>query len=121
MENRKYKFITYWKLDVPPEEAWRLISDIVKWPEWWKGVLSVKVIHNGDERIRFDQIWQSFIPYKLNFITEVTAVEIYKTIHANVTGELEGTGQWEFIHEADGTTTIIYYWFVRTTPLWMNF
>jgi len=116
----EYKFITHWKLDAPLPEVWEIVSDIEKWHEWWKGVLQVKVISDGaDGKIRFAHTWRSFIPYKLKFITAITEIDPLKSITAKATGELEGTGRWEF-KESDSETIVTYYWFVRTTSTWMN-
>jgi hypothetical protein len=116
----EYKFITHWKLDAPLPEIWDVISDASKWPEWWKGVLKVKVLSDGsDGKIRFAHTWRSFIPYKLKFITSVIEINPLKNITAKATGELEGTGEWEF-KESNGGTTVTYYWFVRTNRMWMK-
>jgi len=116
-----YKFITHWKLDAPLQDIWDVISDISKWHEWWKGVLEVKVITDSPTgKIRFAHTWKSFVPYKLKFITAVTEIDPLKSIQANVTGELEGTGRWEFKDAGNGETIVTYYWFVRTTMTWMN-
>jgi hypothetical protein len=116
----EYKFITHWKLDAPVQEAWDVIHDISKWHEWWRGVLEVKVLRDGGEKIRFAHTWRSFVPYKLRFITEIKEIEPLKNIKATVTGELEGTGQWEFKDAGNGETLVTYYWYVRTTMTWMN-
>jgi hypothetical protein len=118
-----YNFITYWKVNAPVENAWEVIRDVRKWHEWWHGVLKVYELNKGygeDHGARFAHTWQSFLPYKLKFETEITQVLLYKSIEANVTGELEGTGRWEFRDEGNGHTTVVYYWHVRTTMAWMN-
>jgi hypothetical protein len=117
-----YKFITSWKLNAPVQDVWNVISEISRWHEWWHGVLEVRplaVIH-ADSPARFAHTWRSFIPYKLRFETEVTGMEQYNFIQANVTGELEGTGRWVFTDEGNGYTTVTYFWYVRTTMAWMN-
>jgi hypothetical protein len=117
----EYKFITRWKLDASLPEVWEIVSDIQRWHEWWKGVLEVKVISDSaDGKIRFAHTWRSFIPYKLKFITAITEIVPLKSITATATGELEGTGRWEFKEESNGGTIVTYYWFVRTTSIWMN-
>ena len=117
----EYKFITHWKLNAPMEEIWDVIYDVSKWHEWWKGVLEVKVISDSkDGEIRFAHTWRSFIPYKLKFITRVTDIDPLKSIMAKATGELEGTGRWEFKDTGHGETIVTYLWFVHTTTPWMN-
>jgi hypothetical protein len=118
-----YKFITWWEIDAPVDPVWKLIQDAPRWHEWWHGVLEVKELHRGDagyEGTSFAHTWRSFLPYKLEFITKITEVIPLKTICADVTGELEGTGRWEFIQNGNGKTIVVYYWFVKTTRAWMN-
>ena len=116
-----YKFITHWKLNAPLEDIWNIIHDISKWHEWWKGVLEVKVIDDSKHgEIRFAHTWQSFIPYKLRFETRITEIDPMKSISAIATGELAGTGRWEFLDTGKGDTIVTYYWFVSTTSTWMN-
>ncbi|HKR05386.1 MAG TPA: SRPBCC family protein [Bacteroidia bacterium] len=118
-----YKFITYWNVNVPVEKVWEVIKDVRKWPEWWRGVLNVEELKKGSDNnhgARFAHTWQSFLPYKLKFETEITEVVLHRSITANVTGELEGTGRWEFRDEGNRHTTVVYHWHVLTTMTWMN-
>ena len=116
----EYKFITHWKLDAPLPEIWDIVNDPERWNEWWQGVLEVKALSDSTTgNIRFEHTWRSFIPYKLKFITTVTEIDPLKSIFATVTGELEGTGKWEFKENNEGTE-VTYYWFVRTTMNWMK-
>jgi|SRR6185436_6975144 len=118
----EYRFITYWKVEAPVGKIWEVIKDVRKWPSWWHGVLEVRELKKGsnDHGGCFAHTWQSFLPYKLKFETEITEVLFQKSIEANVTGELEGTGKWEFRVEDNGTTLVVYHWHVRTTMAWMN-
>ena len=117
----EYRFITHWKLNAPLEKAWDIIHDVSRWHEWWDGVLEVKILPADQSGlIRFAHTWRSFIPYKLKFITWITEIDHLKSITASVTGELEGTGRWEFKDAGNGETMITYYWFVRTKMTWMN-
>ena len=117
----EYKFVTTWKLNAPLPEIWDAISQIDKWSEWWQGVLKVEIIRGEtNDKIIFAHTWQSFIPYKLNFRTEVIEIDPLKSITATVTGELEGTGRWEFMETGNAETVVTYYWFVKTTMTWMN-
>src|SRR5437762_13821596 len=118
-----YNFITYWELSAPLEAVWDLIVDASAWPTWWKGVLEVKEMDSGrDEKHskHFSHTWRSFIPYKLKFETEIVAMQYHQSIKAQVTGELEGTGKWDFKRDGNGNTTVTYYWLVSTTTKWMN-
>ncbi|CAN5433724.1 hypothetical protein BH11BAC1_BH11BAC1_02960 [soil metagenome] len=119
----EYDFITYLKINASREEVWDLIKDLRNWPQWWRGVLEVREISkscDNNHGTRFAHTWRSLLPYKLNFETEISGIVLYNSIEANVTGELEGTGKWEFADAGSDHTAVIYRWRVRTNTRWMN-
>lgn len=119
-----YEFITVWRFDAPIEPVWRLIERSETWSDWWKGVLRVEVLKEGDASgvgkiVR--STWKSVLPYTLVFDSEIVCVEKFKLIEARAFGELEGTGLWRFSSEQGNSTRVQYDWRVRTTKKWMNF
>ena len=118
-----YEFVTVWRFDAPIEKVWAEIKDYGTWNEWWKGVLKVEKLKDGDA----DDIgtihrstWKSKLPYKLIFDSEIVRIEELKLIEARAFGELEGTGLWTFTAEDAQQTRVQYDWKVRTTKSWMN-
>lgn len=118
-----YSFITHWYLDAPVEAVWKLIEAADAWPEWWRGVISVKELKAGDDHgigsIR-RTVWKSALPYKLEFDTEVLRVEPHRLIEARAFGELDGVGLWQFESISEKRTHVQYEWAVKTTKAWMN-
>lgn len=118
-----YEFITIWHFDSPLERVWNEIYASERWPEWWKGVLSMTELKPGNAdsigAIR-RSTWKSALPYTLEFDLEVMRVEKYKLIEARAFGELEGTGTWHFEAEGENKTRAQYDWRVKTTKPWMN-
>ena len=118
-----YAFVTNWDFDAPLDHVWELIEAADKWPEWWKGVLSVTEISPGDENgigsIR-RTAWKSALPYKLEFDTELLRIERHRLIEARAFGELEGLGLWQFEALTQNRTYVRYDWTVKTTKAWMN-
>jgi uncharacterized protein YndB with AHSA1/START domain len=118
-----YEFVTIWKLDAPIERVWEAIKDSEKWSEWWKGVLSVRQIQQGDNKgigSVHRSTWKSALPYKLEFDTELINIEHQKTIEARAFGELEGVGLWTFTAISENETHVRYDWKVKTTKPWMK-
>ena len=116
-----YEFLTTWLLDAPIERVFDVLHDSKRYPAWWEGVQSVKVLEEGDEDSvgeldRFS--WRSVLPYTLEFDLRVTRVERPHLIEGSATGELEGIGTWR-LFEGPGTA-VVYDWRVRTTQTWMN-
>ena len=116
-----YEFLTTWLLDAPIERVFDVLHDSKRYPAWWKGVQSVKVLEEGDEDSvgevdRFS--WRSVLPYTLEFDLRVTRVKRPHLIEGSAIGELAGIGTWR-LFEGPGTA-VVYDWRVRTTQTWMN-
>jgi uncharacterized protein YndB with AHSA1/START domain len=117
-----YRFVTEWRLRAPLADVWDAIVASEKWPSWWRGVLEVEELQAGDETgvgSRRRYVWRSKLPYALAFDMETTLVEPMSRLEGRASGELAGTGVWEFT-EAGGVTTLCYTWSVKTTRPWMN-
>jgi uncharacterized protein YndB with AHSA1/START domain len=119
-----YEFVTFWRFDAPVEKVWDAIKHSESWNEWWKGVLKVVELKEGDAdgvgSIR-RSTWKSKLPYTLEFDSEILRVEPMTVIEARAFRELEGTGLWTLTAEDANTTLVRYDWKVKTTKSWMNF
>jgi len=118
-----YEFVTIWNFDSPLEPVWEHIKHSENWNQWWKGVIRVVELREGDAEglgsIR-RSTWKSVLPYTLEFDSEITRIEPMRLIAARAFGELNGTGLWQF-EPRDGGTRVQYDWRVKTTKPWMNF
>ena len=117
----RYSFLTTWILDAPREAVWDAISEIERWPEWWRGVHRVDRLEPGAPDgvgALYRHEWRSVIPYPVRFETRITRIEPLHLIEANADGELAGTGRWRFFEGRE--TAVTYEWNVRTTRAWMN-
>jgi uncharacterized protein YndB with AHSA1/START domain len=116
-----YEFLTTWCTDAPIQDVFDLLHDSAGYPRWWKGVVSVDRMEQGDEMGvgALDHFtWRSVLPYSLGFDLRVTRVKRPYLIAGHASGELEGVGTWQ-LYEGDGVA-IVYDWRVRTTKRWMN-
>ena len=117
-----YEFVTIWNFDAPIERVWEQIKHSESWNEWWKGVIRVVELREGDTdglgSIR-RSTWKSKLPYTLEFDSEIIHIEPLKLIEARAFGELEGTGLWQF-EKLERGTLVRYDWRVKTTKPWMN-
>jgi len=118
-----YDFVSVWNIDACVDKVWESIKHSETWPEWWKGVVRVIEIKEGDAdglgSIR-RSTWRSRLPYTLEFDSEVIRIEPMKAIEARAFGELEGNGLWQFDAISDSQTRVRYDWRVKTTKRWMN-
>ena len=119
---KSYSFITYWEIKAPIEKVWALIYNSTNWVTWWKGVVDVVELEQGNEN-GIDSVrrytWKSKLPYTLSFDMKLTELEYCKKLSGIAFGELEGNGTWIF-KEKDGTTLVTYYWNIVTNKAWMN-
>lgn len=119
---QQYYFITRWQIRAPVEQVWEAIYNSLEWPQWWKGVRSVRSIDEGDARgiegCR-EYTWRSILPYNLTFKSTLLEREDYKRLYGKASGQLQGEGTWHFF-EKDGITYLQYDWKVATTIPWMN-
>ena len=117
-----YAFVTQWWLDAPIERVWAAIRDSERWPEWWRSVVSVEKLREGDADGVGDMrryTWRGRLPYKLTFDMTTTRVEAPNRIEGTASGELEGRGIWRLAHD-EGGTSVRYDWNVRATKRWMR-
>ena len=119
-----YSFRSTWCVAAPVQQVWEVLSDPVRYPEWWKGVRSATVLERGQEGERgvgtlYRLRWRSRLPYSLSFDSRVTRVEAPHLLSGQASGELEGMGVWR-LYEGPAGTAAIYSWEVSTTRAWMN-
>jgi hypothetical protein len=119
-----YEFVTIWRFDAPQEKVWETIKHSETWHEWWKGVIRVVELKEGNAdglgSIR-RSTWKSKLPYTLEFDSEIVRIEPMTIIEARAFGELDGVGLWTLTAENQNTTHVRYDWKVKTTKKWMNF
>ena len=117
-----YAFVTQWWFDAPIERVWEAIRDSVRWPEWWRSVVSVEMIRPGDadgigEVRRYT--WRGRLPYSLTFDMTTTLVDAPHRLEGSASGELAGAGIWRLASEESGTA-VRYDWNVTATKSWMR-
>jgi hypothetical protein len=118
----EYAFVTIWHIEASVHAVWEAIYRSEDWPAWWPGVEHVVELEPGDAQgvgRLWRQTWKSRLPYRLTFDVRVTRVEPPLALEGVASGELEGTGRWQF--SSDGSVTCVRYdWNVRTTKSWMK-
>jgi hypothetical protein len=109
-------------LEASRADAWEVLQEPVRWPEWWRGVQRVTELDGGDARrvgSRYRVAWRSRIPYELEFDFTVESVDPPCCMVGRAEGDLAGEGRWRLFEQGD-VTAVLYEWNVRTTKPWMN-
>jgi hypothetical protein len=118
----EYHLRTDWTFNAPVEQAWPVVLDLEHYPAWWSDFRRVQRL-KGDGRTVgsvFACEVRGALPYSLNYIVEVTCSEEYRSIELRSTGDLVGTGRWEFSAPRPDQTRATYFWNVRTTNPLLN-
>lgn len=129
----RYGFLTTWVVAAPIERVFDALHATEAYPSWWKGVLEVERLEQGDgdgvgSLDRY--VWKSKLPYKLEFRSRTTMVRRPYEMAGDAFGELTGDGHWRLFDkpplegDASGApsavTCVTYEWNVETTEAWMN-
>ena len=119
---KQYSFITKWAIEAPLEQVWQAIYESEQWPQWWKGVISVKEIEKGDDQgigsIRIYTL-SSAMKYQLSFSLLLTERKDHQLLKGTAHGQLSGTGAWYF-KEKNSISYVECHWHVATNVRWMN-
>jgi len=112
----QYKFVDHWYIKAPREEVFRYIADARTYPQWWPVYPKVEILRaaepgqvGGKGRL----VVKSALGYTLQLEAETVAIEPPRYIKSITTGQLAGTGEWEFSQEGD-TTHAIFTWIVES-------
>ena len=112
----QYHFKTDWHFRAPLERVWTVVLDIQNYPPWWKNFRRVQLVR-GDGKsvgsiIRCEA--RGSLPYSLNYSLEVVETNYLKDIRLRSTGDLVGTGRWEFSEPTPEESLAVYHWDVAT-------
>ena len=117
-----YHFRTEWTFHAPVERTWAVVLDIRAYPSWWKNFRRVNVTR-GDGKSIGSVIWcevRGSLPYSLNYALEVLEAIENRHILLRSSGDLVGTGRWEFAQLEPSTSSAVYHWDVATTNPILN-
>ncbi|MFN8440663.1 MAG: SRPBCC family protein [Caldilineaceae bacterium] len=112
----QYKFVDHWYINAPREEVFRFIADARTYPQWWPVYPKVEILQAAEPgqiggKVRL--VVQSALGYCLTLEAQTVASEPPAWVKTIATGQLAGTGDWEFIQEGD-TTHAIFTWTVES-------
>ncbi|SAL11471.1 polyketide cyclase [Caballeronia peredens] len=122
MRASEYRFNTTWRIEAPLPTVWDAIHDTASWPQWWTCVERVIEVETGASDgvgALHRYTWKGRLPYRVRFDMRVTRVERFVLLEGIASGDVEGSGRWQFSSH-DDITTVRYQWRVRTGRGWMN-
>lgn len=117
-----YHFRTEWRFKAPVQRAWAVVLDIRSYPAWWKNFRRISIMR-GDGKSVGSVIScevRGSLPYSLTYALEVLEAVEYRHILLRSTGDLVGTGRWEFAQVDPAISSAVYFWDVATTNPILN-
>jgi uncharacterized protein YndB with AHSA1/START domain len=102
----EYQFVDTWDVPLPIEEAYDLLGDPLRYPEWWPEAFPAAEGDPGPPTPgnRVDVVSRGFLPYTLRWTLTCVEVERPTRIDARMDGDFVGTSTWT-LTEVDGGTT----------------
>lgn len=118
----QYHFVTDWRFNAPLGKVWSVVLDIERYPIRWKNFRRVTIIRGDGKSVGsiVECKVRGSLPYGLTYTLEVLESEEYRHILLRSTGDLIGTGRWEFASADSGSVKAVYYWDVATTNPILN-
>jgi Polyketide cyclase / dehydrase and lipid transport len=102
----QYHLRTRWSLAAPVGAVWTELSRPEGWPQWWKGMLSVRLLEQGDgngmgayRRI----IWRGVLPARITLNLRTVKIEPRAMIESIADGQVTGVGRWQLTRAGAGT------------------
>jgi hypothetical protein len=111
-----YHFITNWRVQATCEEVFEILGDPIALSRWWSEVyLKVEEVQAGEP----DGLGRTlalhtkgWLPYTLKWQFRVTHVSKPYGFSLVASGDLVGTGDWNFVQEGE-EVAITYDWRIR--------
>jgi hypothetical protein len=114
--------VTEWRFKAPLQKVWSVVLDIERYPELWKNFRRVQITRGDGKSVGSVFVCEvrGSLPYSLTYALEVLEAEEYRHMLLRSTGDLVGSGRWEFAEAEPGTVRAVYFWDVATTNPILN-
>jgi hypothetical protein len=96
--------------------------DLQRYPSIWRDFTSVALVRGDGRTVGsvFSCVTRGRLPYSLRYQLEVVNYEEPRFALLRSSGDLVGTGRWEFSEPEPGVTLAAYYWDVALTRPILN-
>jgi len=103
-------FHTSKKIDAPVSEVWKVLSDIDREPEFWRGTKSIKNISKSDNIVEREVV----IAFKNSVCKETVTIVPMKSITTHITeGPLKGKKVVVINPDGDKASVVYVEWDIR--------
>jgi hypothetical protein len=110
---QRYVLTSRWRLAASPQRVWQLLTDIERWPRWWRRVRVAHVIEKGREGgvggVATIE-WSSALALRIRLRLITTQCEAGRHLEALAEGDLRGRGSWLLEPTPLGAVDVTYRW-----------
>ncbi len=117
MALNKYRFVTRWQVEAPPEEVFAVLTDSESLTRWWPSVYRrVQAIgpppgpDGVGKRLLLDT--QGWLPYRLRWELRTVEHQPPSRLALEASGDFVGSGVWTLAQEGSATE-VKYVWAIR--------
>lgn len=119
----EYHFITHWRIKSSTAEVYEILSDPLRYSEWWRGVyLRTNELEAGDED-GINQIinleMRGWLPYTLRWQLKSTELRKPHGFTAESSGDFIGRGIWTFGQDGPWAD-IAFDWKIRAEKAFLR-
>lgn len=112
-----------WRLDTDATAVWQLLTDVERWPAWWRYLRRAKMITRAATSPIGDVCelhWRSALPYGVHLRMTTATAERPSLLEGHAEGDLRGVGAW-ILEPVDGRAVdVTYRWEVALEKPWMR-
>jgi hypothetical protein len=111
----QYHLTTRWTLDAPVGAVWTELSRPEEWPAWWKGVVAVRLLEQGDGTgtgAYRRMTWRGLLLFRVTLNVRTVKIQPRALIESLADGQLTGVGRWQLTRAGAGTE-VQYDWIVN--------
>jgi len=108
----QYHFKTEWEFRASVPRTWSIVLDLRHYPERWTNFRRVTALNGDGESVgsKAECVVRGSLPYSLRYTMEVIDVQHHQSMDLHSTGDLVGTGRWEFLQLAPERCRVTYFW-----------
>ena len=102
----QYHLTSLWMLDAPVGAVWTELSHPEGWPAWWKGIVAVRLLEQGDGSgmgAYRSITWQGLLASRRTFNVRTVRIQPRALIESVADGQLTGVGRWQLTRLGTGT------------------
>ncbi|HKP17447.1 MAG TPA: SRPBCC family protein [Gaiellaceae bacterium] len=105
----QYRFLDRWLVRAPIERVYETVGDPLGYQRWWTDFVLRSEGDAGEPRPgkRNRLLVKAFLPYKVRFGLEVMEAERPTRILSRLSGDFDGTGEWQLTETAEGVEAVL--------------